>query len=158
MSQLTPRFSANRSVREYTEKYYLPLATVYQARAAENGAPGKQIVDWQHALNQKWSSIQFGKVKVETDGVRHLFEVEVYLNTIDPAAVLVELYAEGIDGGAHIRQKLNPVQQKPEANKPLIYQASVPASRPAADYTPRVIPNFPGVSVPLETTLILWQR
>ena len=43
MSQLTPRFSANRSVREYTEKYYLPLATTYQARSAEKGKTGKQI-------------------------------------------------------------------------------------------------------------------
>jgi len=28
----------------------------------------------------------------------------------------------------------------------------------AADYTPRIIPNFQGISVPLETDLILWQR
>ncbi len=45
MSQLTPRFSANRSVREYTEKYYLPLSAAYQARSAEKGNKGKQIVE-----------------------------------------------------------------------------------------------------------------
>jgi starch phosphorylase len=158
MSQLTPRFSANRSVCEYTEKYYLKLASAYKARANENAKTGKQIVEKLNTLQQNWSTLRFGKVKVETDGERHVFEVEVYLNSIDPDAVLVELYAEGIDGSSHTRQKLNPVQLKTEANKPLVFQASVPASRPAADYTPRVIPNFPGVSVPLETTLILWQR
>jgi starch phosphorylase len=38
------------------------------------------------------------------------------------------------------------------------YNASVSSRRPATDYTSRVIPNLPGVSVPLETNLILWQH
>ena len=29
MARLTPRFSANRTVREYTEQHYLPAATAY---------------------------------------------------------------------------------------------------------------------------------
>jgi len=33
----------------------------------------------------------------------------------------------------------------------------VPATRPAADYTPRVIPRSSGVAVPLEATHILWR-
>ena len=37
-----------------------------------------------HALQQNWSKLRFGKVKVKTDGMKHVFEVEVYLNTIDP--------------------------------------------------------------------------
>jgi starch phosphorylase len=39
-----------------------------------------------------------------------------------------------------------------------VYSAQVPATRPAADYTARVIPYRSGVSVPLESALILWQR
>jgi hypothetical protein len=30
--------------------------------------------------------------------------------------------------------------------------------RPASDYTPRVIPKRPGVTIPLESSRILWQR
>jgi starch phosphorylase len=158
MSQLTPRFSANRTVQEYTEKYYLPLATTYLARSAEKGKTGKQVVEKLHALQQNWSTLRFGKVKVETDGVRYIFEVEVYLNAIDPNAVLVELYAEGTNGSASIRQELKLVQKQPQSDKPHFYKAMVPVTRPASDYTPRVIPNFPEVSVPIETTLILWQH
>jgi len=158
MSQLTPRFSANRTVQEYTEKYYLPLATTYLARSAEKGKIGKQIVEKLHALQQNWSTLRFGKVKVETDGVRYVFEVEVYLNAIDPNAVLVELYAEGTNGGTSIRQELKLVQKQPQSDKPHFYKATVSVTRPASDYTPRIIPNFPEVSVPIETTLILWQH
>jgi starch phosphorylase len=34
----------------------------------------------------------------------------------------------------------------------------VPAARPATDYTPRVLPNFNGVAVPLEANQIAWQH
>ncbi|MDP4223505.1 MAG: alpha-glucan family phosphorylase [Bacteroidota bacterium] len=158
MSQLTPRFSANRSVREYTEKYYLPLSKAYQARSAEKGKTGKQITEWLGALQQKWSTLQFGEIKVKTEGDKHIFDIQVYLNDLDPKAVAVELYAEGIDGGPPVRQKLEPVQMKTETHKPHVYQTTVSASRSATDYTPRVIPDFPGLSVPLETDMILWQH
>ncbi|HET6437042.1 MAG TPA: hypothetical protein VFG59_03200, partial [Anaeromyxobacter sp.] len=39
-----------------------------------------------------------------------------------------------------------------------VFHGSVPATRPAADFTPRIIPRFAGVSVPLEADAILWQR
>jgi starch phosphorylase len=158
MSQLTPRFSANRSVREYTEKYYLILAKAYLERAAENGKLGKQIVEKLNALQQNWRTLRFGNVKVETDAMRYIFEVEVYLNTIDPNEVLVELYAEGIEGATPIRQELKLIKQPKEKIKPTVYRTMVPATRPAADFTPRIIPVLSGVSVPLEATAILWQR
>jgi starch phosphorylase len=37
MARLTPRFSAHRAVREYTEQRYLPAAIAYQERAANKG-------------------------------------------------------------------------------------------------------------------------
>jgi glycogen phosphorylase len=39
-----------------------------------------------------------------------------------------------------------------------LYSAHVPATRPAGDYTPRVIPHHPAAIVPLEAAQILWQR
>src|ERR1035437_390387 len=48
MAELTPRFSADRTVREYTEQHYMPAATSYQERAANKGILGAQIIDWQH--------------------------------------------------------------------------------------------------------------
>ena len=39
-----------------------------------------------------------------------------------------------------------------------IYSAEVSASRPAKDYTPRVIPSHPEAAVPMEEFHILWQK
>ena len=66
MARLTPRFSANRAVREYTEQHYLPAAAAYHSRVANKGAVGRQMVDWRHSLEQKWAALHFGEVKVET--------------------------------------------------------------------------------------------
>ncbi len=54
MARLTPRFSANRAVREYTKQYYLPAAATYRKRDADEGAVGKAVVNWEQTLKQKW--------------------------------------------------------------------------------------------------------
>ena len=158
MARLTPRFSANRTVREYTEQHYLPAAAAYLKRAADKGAVGRQVVDWQHTLEQQWASLRFGEVKVETGEEQHVFKVQVYLDDLDPQAVQVELYAGGINGDAPLRQEMTRVRQLAGALGGYLYSAAVPATRPATDYTVRVIPHFPGVAVPLEAGHILWQR
>ena len=48
MARLTPQFSADRAVREYTEQHYIPAAAAYRARTAHGGADGRKLVDWQH--------------------------------------------------------------------------------------------------------------
>ena len=68
MARLTPHFSANRTVCEYTEQYYLPAAAAYRERAANNGAVGRQLVEWQQAVDRKWDSLRFGDVRVDING------------------------------------------------------------------------------------------
>jgi glycogen phosphorylase len=158
MAQLTPRFSANRTVREYTEQRYLPAAAAYRARAADKGAVGRQVVDWQRALEQKWAMLHFGEVKVETVEEQHVFEVQTYLGEVDPDWVRVELYANGINGEGPVRQEMKRVRQLVGAANGYVYSARVAATRPATDYTARVIPCCAGAAVPLEAARILWRR
>lgn len=158
MAQLTPRFSTNRVVREYTECHYLPAAAAYCERSADKGALGAQVSDWRHELAQKWCALHFGEMMVETDGGQHLFVIHVYLNDLDPEAVRVELYAEGIPGGAPVRQEMTRLHQLVAAATGYAFHARVPADRPASDYTARLIPRHDSASVPLEAPQILWQR
>jgi starch phosphorylase len=158
MARLTPRFSAERAVREYTEKHYLPAATAYLERAANKGEKGKQMKDRLHTLEQKWSSMYFGEVKFETIENLHNMEVQIYFNDINPDTIEVQLFADGMNGGAPIIQQMTCSKETKGKDSGYIYSASVASTRPASDYTPRVIPNFSGVTVPLETNLILWQH
>ncbi len=158
MAQLTPRFSTNRAVREYTEQHYLPAAAAYQLRAANAGARGREIVDRQHALGQYWGQLRFAVPRVTTSGGMHLFEIGIALGDLGPQAVRVELFAEGINGGDAIRVEMTGTQSAVDAAGFSTYHASVPATRPAADFTARATPSGDALEVPLESARILWQR
>ena len=156
MAQLTAQFSANRTVREYTEGHYIPAAAAYRERAADKGAVGAQVVNWQHTLEQKWAMLRFGEAKVVSDEGNHKFEVEVYLGSFDPNSLRVELYAYGVNGGEPEWQEMTRSQELTDANV-YYYSAQVPATRPSTDYTARVISHHDCVAVPLEANQILWQ-
>jgi starch phosphorylase len=152
MARLTPRFSSNRAVREYTELHYLPAASAYRERAAAKGAVGVQLVNWRHTLEQQWTALRFGEAKVETDGSQHVFDVQIYLDDLEPEVVRVELYANGTDGSAPERVEMQRIRQLVGAANGHAYRATVPAVRPVTDFTARLIPHHAGVAVHLEAT------
>jgi len=158
MAKLTPCFSANRAVCEYTEQHYLPAATAYLSRLANKGGIGKEMIGWRHNLEQKWGALHFGEVKVKANGNQSDFEVQVYCGELDPSAVRVELYADAVNGGAPERQEMKRGQDLPGAVNGYSYSAAVSAGRPATDYTARVIPRYDGAAIPLEEANIRWQR
>jgi starch phosphorylase len=158
MARLTPQFSANRAVCEYTEQHYLPAAIACQSRVANKGEVGKQMVDWRQSLDQKWGTLNFGAVKVETRDGKHIIEVQVGLHGLDPKAVRVELYADGIKDSPPVRQEMTCLHPLADESGGYAYSATVTAIRPAADYTARVMPRCDGVAIPLEDSRILWQH
>jgi starch phosphorylase len=158
MASLTPRFSADRAVREYTEQHYLPGAAAYRERAASKGSMGRAMADWQHTIEKEWPALRFGTAKVETDAGKHVFEVEVYLHELDPAAARGELNADAVDGCGPARQEMECVSHLAGASNGYRYRARVSAARPATDNTARLIPSYTGVAVPPESPRILWQR
>ncbi|CAN5632289.1 glycosyltransferase family 1 protein [soil metagenome] len=158
MARLTPRFSADRAVREYTGKYYLPAASNYRLRAADHGRNGERQCAWRRALNEHWATVRFGEMKTETIGDRHEFEAHVYLNDLDPDSVRVELYADSIKGNTPFREDMKRVRELIGAPGGYVYGATVSLSRPVTDYTARIIPHYEGVAIPLEEARIVWQR
>ena len=158
MARLTPRFSASRTVREYTEQHYLPAAAACRDRAANQGAAGRQLVDWLRTVDRNWGSVRFGDLRVESNAQQQVFEVEVFLNDLDPNSARVELYADAIKGGDPVRMEMKSARPLIDSPRGRVYRATVPSGRPARDYTARVIPQRPGVVVPLESARILWER
>lgn len=159
MTRLTPRFSANRTVREYTESYYLPAAKALSEREQNNGACAVGILEWQHEVADHWMRLRLEDLKVDSDGNRHIFHVRAYFDEMDPAGARVELYADGQSGGPPERVPME------RGEHPLVgsmnswlFTASVPANRPAADFTPRLVPFHPGAATPLEANQILWYQ
>jgi glycogen phosphorylase len=158
MARLTPRFSTNRVVREYTEKYYVPAAAAYRTRAADRGRLGAQLVAWRQALDAHWPEARFGAVSVETHGAEWRVTVAVRLGGLDPETVRVELYADPVNDGEPERHAMQRIRKLDEHDQSYEYCLSIPAARAIADYTPRLLPHHSSASISLEARDILWQR
>ena len=156
MARLTPAYSTNRVVRQYTEKHYLSAALNYSARTANCGRLGRELLDWQRALSKHWSALRFGDATVDQESEQHFFQVQVFLDDLDPDAVKVELYAEAQNGGEPVRQPMTRGERLVGSANSFIYSARVPKSRPAVDFTPHLVPFHEHAIVPLDSSFILW--
>jgi len=157
MLQLTPKFSSNRAVREYVEKFYMPAAGRYRERAANESKLGIELAGRLESLVEAWKDVRFGAVTTRNEGTQYAFEVQIFLGGVDPHVVEVELYAEPQADGKIFRQKMEPNQHF-GSDGYAVYSSKVPATRPVADYTARAIPCDSQASIPLEATQILWQK
>jgi starch phosphorylase len=158
MARLTPQFSANRTVREYVEMHYLPLAARYRARTANASAEAQEIVRWQTALAGHQTQVHFGAMSVSSTQEGHAMEIQIYLDDLDPDSVRVQLYADAPHGGTAFIADMQRGRALVGSVGGFVYRGIAPPDRPAEAVTVRIIPHRDGVAVPLEARQILWQR
>lgn len=156
MSRLTPVFSTNRVIRQYTEQHYIPAAATFRNRAANQGSLAASLLNWERELAKHWPKLRFGSATVEQKDQEDFFQVQVFLDDLDPESVTVELYAEGQNGDAPFLQRMIRTERLVGSVNGFTYTARVPGTRPIANYTPRLVPYHDGALVPLETSQILW--
>ena len=150
MARLAPQFSANRTVREYTESYYLPAAAEYCRRAAEGGKAGAEIAAWERKVAEAWGRVSFGPMESRSLAGEYEMETWLYLDALAPDEVRVEMCAEPA-----FRRVMERGEASAGGHK---YSVRVPADRPAGDYTPRAIAARADAQVPLEAGEIVWQK
>ncbi|GBQ92916.1 alpha-glucan phosphorylase [Gluconacetobacter liquefaciens] len=157
MARLTPLFSANRVVRDYTDRFYLPAAARYHARLADGGRAAREIVQWQDLLNTSWSELHIHSVTIsQPDGHYHV-AVALALGPIPAEAVQVQFYADPVDGGQPTVTVIPPSGCR-DADGLTHYTLTTGLDRPVTDYTVCVVPTHGGMAIPLESPHILWQR
>jgi starch phosphorylase len=158
MARLTPEFSATRAIREYTESHYLPAASRYRDRAADNGAVGSSLLQWKQDLERYWSTVHFVSIRINTHDGQHFFQTDIAPGSVTPDHLRVELYADSAQGLCATFEQMTTSGPSPDALGAFTYLAQVPATRPASDYTARIVPYHPNALVPLEAEQIVWQR
>lgn len=156
MTQLAPQFSANRMVREYVEKLYLPAATAFHTRIKENCKLARELNHWQQILQHYWDEVRFGKIEVceQPDGFSAT--VQVYLGGVSPEFVEVQLYADPIDDNHEHCICMTHIKNIPGTVNGFLYNADVATKRSPYDFTPRIIPYHPNAQIPMEVNQIRW--
>jgi len=158
MEHLVPRFSASRMVAEYVSRLYLPGAEGYRRRVADGAGPAGQIESWKEAVGSRWADLAFGAVDVQQEGDSFVFAVEVsagdLAGELRSGRVRVELYADPAPGSDLPMRE--PLECDGAVDGRLTFKGSVPATRPAGDYTPRMLPGDPSILGLLEMPLVTW--
>jgi len=158
MTTLTPYFSANRMVREYTERFYLPLADRFHHRAANNAELGRSLTKWLARLDDLWSKIHVVHVEIEQRDGMYFFSLQIYLGDLTAQDVSVEVFSEPTKSDVDNVHEMQIDHPLPGTVNGFVYRLTMPATRPISDYTPRIRPNHPDCLIPLETQHILWVR
>jgi starch phosphorylase len=153
MAVLAPTYSSSRMAREYVEEYYLTGAAELRRRMSNGGQPAREMWCWELRLRRHWSDLRIGEKTVSRDGDTWFFSVPIDLAGIAPQDVAVQLYTEPRNGGAPFVGQLSCTPSNAGT-----YSGSAPASRPAEEYTVRIIPRCAEAAVPAELPLILWQN
>lgn len=156
LAGLTPRFSSNRMLAEYLQQLYLPAAQAHWQRLEHDLGLARDLARWYRGLRHHWQALHWGNVDLQTTELGHEFRVQAYLGDVPPDAVSVQLYAEARPGAAQEVHSLTRDRPLSGAAGGFLWVGTVPAGRPARDYTPRIVPSHPAARVPAEAAFILW--
>lgn len=159
MSRLTPQFSSNRMVREYVERIYRPATHAVRRRLTDGGKLAAELEAWQAELQEGWTTLRFGDLYIAKQGASWHFDVQIYLGTIPPESVQVELYADPATAD-DLPTRLVMERQSAIAGavNAYLFSADCPSLRPSHHFTPRILPFHAAASIPIEASLILWKQ
>ena len=105
LSTLTPQLSADRMVREYVERLYIPAAAAERAVSASSYQPARELALWKRRVVAEWPGVQV--THVESGGVDSVPQVgdtlrvraQVELGALSADDVSVEVvYGRARDG------------------------------------------------------------
>lgn len=157
MAELAPQFSANRMVRDYVERYYLPAAEDYRQRVADHGRLASELREWELMLEAHWHELHLGDLRIERLDNGWRFELQAYLGSLSPEQVAVQIYAD--PRSREEEPWCEPMQslgEIPGALHGYRYAIEVNSMRNYTDFTPRVVPKHYAARVPAEAMYILW--
>jgi starch phosphorylase len=163
LATLSPALSADRMVKEYVTRLYIPAAQSERQISATAYAPARELSAWKSRLRESWSKVQV--LHVESGGVDVVPQIGdslqvralVALDGLSPDDVKVEVvYGRARDGDALSdirRQRLT--LDSVEPGQPATFVGTVELARPGSfGYNVRVVPSSPLLANPAELGLI----
>lgn len=158
MGQLVAQFSADRAVRDYVERYYVPLAEGYNRRTKNQCALATEQTSMLKDIAQRWSNVRIVGSACRRTNAGYDIQLEVELAGIAPQLLRIQLYRAGDEQGPARTWDLARYCDTADHTAAL-YSGMVPDDCPDSFYTGRIIvDDGTGLSVPLEAPLIVWQK
>jgi starch phosphorylase len=154
MTRLAPRFSSNRMAADYVTELYRPALVDVRARTGEDAARARALDVWERTVRAHWPQLQLRVERLESDGRSLRVEIALFRGELHAENIRVELYAEPREGVA-VTAELAPLAAA-DATGWSRYGLTLATTRPASDFTPRVVPWNRDARIPMELPLIAW--
>jgi starch phosphorylase len=162
LATLSPALSADRMVKEYVERLYVPAAAAEEAISANGYQPARDLADWKARVTAAWPKVHVSHV--ESGGVDSVPQVGDNLHlraTVDIDGLAPgDVAAEVVYGRARDSDRLDDVTHQAlelatgDARQ-VVFAGTVPLARAGSfGYTVRVVPSHPLLASPAEMGLI----
>ncbi len=161
---LAPAFSADRMLKQYVERFYLPSGDHYKRLEADGYSLAKDLAAWKVRVRQAWRGVSISGVEERGpsnvavgQGIEIL--VNVKLGTLEPEEVVVEVYHSRLrPDGTLSNGHGAPLDWVAFEKGEHLYQGMVPTRASGLHgYSVRVLPSREDVLVPHELPLITWE-
>jgi len=162
IATVTPRFNAQRMVKDYVRQYYAPASRRGRAFAADDGALAADLAGWRKRVAEHWSTVHFQGHPLEK-GARRIgdeLEVEAVFNPrgLRGEDIVVELvYGLERDGLQHRLHRV-PMERRetyPDGGERYVARFA-PAISGRLVYGVRAYPTHPGLAHPFDALAIRW--
>lgn len=151
IKEIGSRFNTHRMLADYARELYFPICDLSQRVQQDNFQLAMNVSSWKGKFSAAWNAIRI-KPNMQTESLAKTIKVgqeislstNVYLGTIDPAEVRVEIFVAKLDeSGKMVNFKLFPMKLiKEDVHGEYVYGGNftVPEEGELA-YTIRVVPN-----------------
>lgn len=159
---ISPEFSTQRMVEDYTNKFYVPASNRRHHMGEENFYLAKKLASWKGMMNHNWHYVHIeAKSPSQTQmalGQSVELSAKVRLDGLDPKSVRVEIYCGREEGGTLRDVEVIPMTLTEQiADGYYCYTGSlVPKKGGNFEYGIRVIPYHADMVYPHELALIRW--
>jgi starch phosphorylase len=162
LSTLSPELSADRMVREYVERLYIPAAAAEEEISAGAYQPARELAAWKTRVASAWSGVQV--THVESGGVDAVPQVgdslhvraQVELGGLNAEDVTVQVvYGRARDGDRLVDTHHTDLEFAAAAGETSTFAGTVQLGRAGSfGYNVRVVPRHPLLASAAEMGLV----
>lgn len=164
MRSIIPRFNAERMLRDYLARLYIPALRHHRELLADGGAMARALTQWKRLVEARWNQVSAEVVTIAPAQVEHgapvELEVRVFLNGLAAEHVRVECLVEPdrqVAADAPLRRYAFTVSSADDAAGTAAYRLQLtPPYSGLQRYRIRCFPNHPLLNHPFEMGRMLW--
>jgi starch phosphorylase len=158
----TPQFSMMRTVKEYTNRFYLPAAVTGAEYAGSHFAAAREMAQWKQQMRQRWGQVFIQAVMPAnlqlTVGEAVTLGAKVWFNGLSEGDAAVEAISGALDGaGQWVAPQVTTLQHDGWDNGAAVFQGELmPATSGQFAVGIRVRPNKETLINPNELGIASW--